>query len=139
MNKITLSFLTLLVVSGLMLSACGLAGDPVKGTSWKLVSYGPAGKQILAVAGIETSLDFGADGRVNGNVGCNSFGGNYEVKNGKIVFTEMLSTMLACQGPQMDQERAVLQVMNGTVSFQLQGNSLVIQAADGVDAITLSK
>jgi heat shock protein HslJ len=46
---------------------------------------------------------------------------------------------MACQGPQMDQERAVLQVMNGTVSFQLQGNSLVIQAADGADAITLSK
>jgi heat shock protein HslJ len=139
MNKFTFSLLAFLIVSGLTLSACGLAGNPVKGTSWKLVSYGPAGKQIPAAAGIETSLDFGTHGRVNGNVGCNSFGGNYEVKNGEIVFTEMLSTMMACQGPQMDQEKAVLQVMNGTVGFQLQGNSLVIQAADGVDAITLSK
>jgi heat shock protein HslJ len=139
MNKIILSIVTLFVVSGVIFSSCGLAGNPLKGTSWKMVSYGPADKQILAVAGIETSLDFGADGRVNGNAGCTSFGGNYEVKNGEIVFSQILSTMMACQGLQMDQERAVLQVMNGTVRFQLQGNSLVIQAADGASAIALSK
>jgi heat shock protein HslJ len=139
MNKIVLSIVTLFVVSGLILSSCGLAGNPLKGTSWKLVSYGPADKQIPAAPGIETNLDLGTDGRVNGNVGCNSFGGNYEVKNGEILFSQMISSMMACQGSQMDQETTVLRVMNGTAHFQLQGNSLVIQAADGASAITLSK
>lgn len=139
MNKLTLSFMTLLLVSGLMLSACAASGDPLKGTSWKLVSYGPAGQLIPAAPGIETNLDFGTDGRVNGNVGCNSFGGVYEVKNGEIVFSQVLSTMMACQGPQMDQETTLLQLMNGTAHFQLQGNSLVIQAVDGASTITLSK
>ena len=122
-----------------MLSACAASGNPVKATSWKLVSYGPASQQIPAVPGIKTNLEFGTDGSVNGNVGCNSFGGNYEVKNGEIVFSQMVSTMMACRGPQKDQETTALKVMNGTAHFQLQGNSLVIQAADGASAITLSK
>ncbi len=106
MNKITRTMLIFLIALGLILSACAGSGASVdlKGTSWKLVSYGPLGNQTPAAAGITTSLDFGNDGTVSGNMGCNSFGGNFELKNGKLVFSQMISTMMACLGPQMAQE-----------------------------------
>ncbi len=44
--------------------------------------------------------------------------------------------MMACQVSQIDQERMTMKVMDGKVRFQLQGNTLVIQAADSVTAIT---
>jgi heat shock protein HslJ len=141
MNKIILFLVTLLAATGLMLTACITQGNSagLAGTSWKLVSYGPVGQQTPAAAGIETSLEFGTDGHVNGNVGCNSFGGNYEIKNGKILFSQMISTMMACQGPQMDQERATLKVLNGTARFQVQGNTLTIVDMNGASAINLSR
>jgi len=141
MNKITRTMLIFLIALGLVLSACGVGGASVelKGSSWKLVSYGPVGNQVPAAAGITTSLDFGKDGTVSGNMGCNSFGGNFELKNGKLVFSQMISTMMACQGPQMAQEDAALKVMNGSVSFQVDGSTLTIYDASGANAITLSK
>ena len=141
MNKITRTMLIFLNALGLILSACAGSGASVdlKGTSWKLVSYGPLGNQTPAAAGITTSLDFGNDGTVSGNMGCNSFGGNFELKNGKLIFSQMISTMMACLGPQMAQEDAALKVMNGTVSFQVYGSTLTIFDASGANAITLSK
>jgi heat shock protein HslJ len=141
MNKISLTGLALLVVSGLILSACAAQGTSASlaGTSWKLVSYGPAGNQTSAAPGIETHLDFSRDGTVSGNLGCNSFSGNYEVKNGNLIFSQMISTMMACQEPQMTQETTALQVMNGTVPFQLTGNSLKIFDVSDVNAIEFTK
>jgi heat shock protein HslJ len=141
MNKITLTILTLFVVSGLILSACASQGASagLAGTSWKLVSYGPSGNQTPAAPGVETNMDFGKDGTVSGNLGCNAFSGNYQVKNGNIVFSQMISTMMACLGPQMTQEGIAFKVMTGTVHFIVAGNTLTIYAASGANAIIFSK
>ena len=141
MNKFTKTILIFSIGLGAILSDCAVNGASVdlKGTSWKLVSYGPVGNQAPAAAGITTSLDFGNDGTVSGNMGCNSFGGNFEVKNGKLVFSQMISTMMACLGPQMAQEDTVLKMMNGAVRFQVEGSTLTIFDASGANAITLSK
>jgi heat shock protein HslJ len=141
MTKITLITLTILVVSGLLLTACASQRIPagLPGTSWKLVSYGPAGNQTPAAAGIDTSLDFGKDETVNGNLGCNSFSGNYQVTNGNIVFTMMISTMMACIRPQMNQEDVGLKIMNGTVRYTVAANKLTLYAAKGDNSITFTK
>jgi heat shock protein HslJ len=141
MKKISLTILALLVTSGLILSACAspASSASLPGTSWKLVSYGPAGNQTPAASGIDTNLDFGTDGTVNGNLGCNSFSGNYQVSNGKITFSMMISTMMACVGPQMTQEDIGLKIMNGKVRYTLADNHLTMVAASGDNAITFSK
>jgi len=141
MKKITWSILTLLIASGCILSACALNGTSagLAGTSWKLVSYGPVGSQIPAAPGVETSVDFCGDGRVSGKLGCNSFSGNYEVKDKRIVFSSMVSTLMACPEPQMKQEITAFQVMTGTVRFQVEGDRLTIYDASGASAITLSR
>jgi putative lipoprotein len=84
-------------------------------------------------------VDFCGDGRVSGKLGCNSFSGNYEVKDKRIVFSSMVSTLMACPEPQMKQEITAFQVMTGTVRFQVEGDRLTIYDASGASAITLSR
>ena len=141
MNKTLLTIAALLVASGLILSACASAGaaGSLAGSSWKLLSYGPSQNPTAAATDTPTNVDFGRDGTVSGNVGCNSFSGKFQVQNGAITFSQMISTMMGCQEPQMTQETIALKVMSGTARFELQGSTLVIYAADGVNAITLSK
>ena len=141
MRKITLIIITLLVALGLVLSACASQTTPadLPGSSWKLVSYGTAANQTPAASGIDTNLDFGKDGTVNGNLGCNSFSGNYKVTNGNIAFSMMISTMMACVGPQMTQEDIGLKIMNGTVRYTVAGNQLTLYASSGDNSITFSK
>ena len=139
MKMISWMVISFLVASGLILSACAANGptDTLAGTFWKLVSYGKAENQTPAAPGIEKSLDFGSDGKVKGNVGCNQFSGNYELKNGKIDFGKLVSTLMACPEPQMTQERMVFQVMAGTASAEIRGNSLTISDASGANSIKL--
>jgi heat shock protein HslJ len=141
MNKKLMAILTLLVFSGLILSACAEHGSSpsLAGSSWKLVSYGAAQNQTAATAGIQTNLDFGTDGNVNGNMGCNTFGGKYEVNNGAILFSQIASTLKACPEPQMTQEGTAFQVMDGSVRFEVEGDTLTIHAADSANAIKLSR
>jgi heat shock protein HslJ len=141
MNKTTFSILALLVISGLILSACAATGGSASlaGSSWSLVSYGPVGGQTPAASGIETHVNFGSEGRVSGSVGCNYFSGDYKVKNDSIVFGQIMSTEMACPEPQMMQENTAFQVMTGTARFQVEGDTLTIYAASGDSAITLSK
>jgi heat shock protein HslJ len=141
MKKISSSCLTLLTALAWILSACAAAGGSASlaGTPWKLVSYGPKGEQIPAVTGVQTNVDFGTDGHVSGNVGCNPFGGSYKVSARKITFSEIFSTEIACQEPRNTQERQVFQVMKGTVRFELLGNSIVIFSTDEASTITLAR
>jgi heat shock protein HslJ len=141
MNKTALTILTLLAVTGLLLSACASQPDPVSlpGSSWKLVSYGPAGNQTPAAAGVATSLVFGTDGQVSGNLGCNSFSGSYEVKDGNLAFGPLASTLMACPDAQMTQEGSAYQVLTGSVRFELTGTALTIHDASGEISLTLSE
>ena len=125
----------------MFLTACTSEETSVglKGTSWRLVSYGPDGKQTPAAADIQTRLDFGKDGQVSGKLGCNDFSGNYVVIGRKVVFASMISSLMACADPLMTQESTAFHVMNGTVRFKIEGITLTIYDASGDSAITLSK
>jgi heat shock protein HslJ len=140
MNKTILLIVTLLTAAVMLLAACSpkAAAPALPGTSWKLVSYGAVGSQTPAAPDVETSLVFGKDGQVSGSLGCNSFSGGYEVKNGKLVFGLLASTLMACPDPQMTQEGTAFQVLTGTVRFEVSGNTLTIYDASGVNALTLS-
>ncbi len=144
MEKIPLTILSILLAAGLILSVCAsqsawTAQSTLGGTSWILVSYGSAENQTPAAAGVPTSLIFAADGRVSGNLGCNGFSGNYKVKDGKLVFGPLASTLMACPELQMTQEGSTFQVLTGTVLFTMTGNTLTIYAAGGAVALTLSR
>lgn len=140
MKKQSLYFLTMLVLAGILLSACS-GGAPASLTgTWKLVSYGSPGNLTPAAADVDTSVVFGEDGTISGNVGCNSFGGDYKVDGDKITFGPISSTLMMCADtPIADQETAALNTLTETVTFVIDADALTITSADGSSVIVLAR
>jgi len=133
------TLVTLLII--FLLSACGgNTSDALVGT-WKLVSYGESANLTHPVPEVDTSITFSEDGSVNGNVGCNSFGGKYKLSGEKIVFSEMFSTEMACEETLMNQESFVLTLFEGETTFiyEESNGTLVILSMDEKWAIALQK
>lgn len=131
MNRLALALLALI----LSLAACGRSPASLTGVTWRLVTYGPAGAQITAAPGVPTSLIFSEDGTVGGSLGCNQFGGDFEASGDQITFGPMISTLMACEEPLMTQESAVLAMLSGTVTYQVDGTRLTLAAEDGSVAV----
>jgi heat shock protein HslJ len=130
------------LIVGLMvlfvLAACsGDASASITG-QWKLVSYGSADKQTPAAPDVDTSIEF-LDGKLSGNVGCNGFGGDYEVKADTLILGPVMSTMMFCEGPVGDQEMGTLAVLKDSAKFVLDGDQLTITSADGNSVIMLAR
>ena len=72
-------------------------------------------------------------------MGCNGFGGDYTVEGDKIVFGQLVSTLMFCEGPVGDQETTTFNVFVGSVPFVIEGNMVTITAADGSAVVVLER
>lgn len=123
----------LILISVLMLTACASQppATPVTGT-WLLVSYGPASDQLSTLPDLNRSLIFDADGKINGNVGCNSFAGTYTLQGDQISFQQGVSTQLACVPDIiMQQEAFTLKILSNNPKFKVDGHSLTLWTDEG--------
>jgi heat shock protein HslJ len=136
MKKNFLALIALVIMVGF--TACSGQSSALIG-DWKLVSYGSKSSPTPVVSDIDTTVTIGADGKVNGNVGCNSFGGDYKTSGEKISFSQIASTMMACADPLMQQESAVFTVFTDKATFSMDGSTLTITSADGNTVVVLSK
>jgi heat shock protein HslJ len=117
----------------MFLSACGAAqAAPLVGGTWKLSAYGPKASLTSAVTGAEATLTFENSGRVTGNGGCNSLGGTYKVNDDQITFSDVVSTLMACDDARMAQEGAVAKVLTGTATYEIKDNTLTLTNGDMV-------
>jgi len=97
--------LLVLFVISLVMAACSAQDSSTSLIgSWKLTAYGPAGSPTPAVEDVEAGLTFNEDGTVSGTSGCNGLGGDYTVEGDQITFGQIISTLMACDSPIMDQE-----------------------------------
>lgn len=73
-------------------------------------------------------LNFNADkGSAGGDTGCNVFGGSYTVKGNKITFTDIFSTMRACEeDDRMSVEREFLGGLRAATRFELEHGRLML-------------
>lgn len=136
MKKIFLPLIALIVVVGF--TACSGQSSAALNGNWKLVSYGSKSDPTSAAPGVDATVTF-ADGKVNGNVGCNSFGGDYKVSGDTIIFSQIVSTMMACADPLMQQESAVFSVFTDKATFTVDGITLTIVSADGNSVVVFAK
>lgn len=128
-------FLITLFIVSIAISACSEQNTAEPGEaligSWKLTSYGAPSSPLPVVENSEAQLTFNDDGTVTGNSGCNGFGGNYTVEGDQVTFSEIVSTLIACDEPLMSQEGVVLQVMADSVTYNVDGNTLTL-TGDGM-------
>ena len=139
MKILKIYLISLFALSGMLLAACsGGTANTVVGT-WRLDSYGTPGNTTPAAPDVDTSITFTEDGKIEGNVGCNGFGGDYTVEGNTITFGPIVSTLMFCEGPVGDQETTTLNVLVETVSYNIEGDIFTITSSDGSAVIVLSR
>ncbi len=103
------------------------------GTSWEVVNFYNGNQAIVGVI-TDTNLtaEFGKDGALSGNGGCNNFSGSYTVDGQKIKIGPLASTMMACSDPEgvMDQEAQYLAALQMAETYQLEGQVLELRRSD---------
>lgn len=109
------------------------------GTSWKLDSIIAGDVASSVPAGVKSTITFGDDGRVAVAPGCNSGGGSYTATEDTLKIGPIATTAMACPPPASDVEASVLGLLQGDVSYSIDGKSLVLtaQKATGSDATAL--
>ena len=118
------------------------ASQDLAGTSWQVIGYNN-GKQAVTsvIAGTEMDIQFGKDGSVSGNSGCNTYNGSYTVNGNQIQFGPMASTRMACGDPAgiMEQEQQYLAALETAATYQIEGNALELRTSDGALAADFNK
>lgn len=104
-------------------------------SQWRLVSFGAPGAETPVIEGSTVTLSFGAGNQVGGSGGCNSYGGQYQVQDGTLSFSQIVSTLMACADEGVTrQEQQYFQALEAAGRFELTGDQLMIwyDAGQGV-------
>jgi heat shock protein HslJ len=99
------------------------------GRTWTLDGM-IAGDAVSSVpAGVTATILFKADGTVDVQFGCNDGGGKYTVDGDTIRITDLATTLMLCEGPNMSVELAMTQVLQSVeLTFEIDANSLTLSA-----------
>jgi heat shock protein HslJ len=109
-----------------LLSACAPSGGELAGTEWRLISLDGNTQIGEAIGGRAITLVF-EDNEAGGSAGCNSYGGNYTSGAGDISFSQLISTLMACEGEGiMEAEQAFLAALNAADRYELSDSGLTI-------------
>jgi len=108
------------------------------GTAWDVLSYNNGKQAVTSVlAGTAITVQFGKDGTVSGNSGCNSYGGSYKVTGKQIEVGPLASTMMYCTEPAglMDQEAQYLAALQTAAVYGVEGTKLELRTSEGALAV----
>ena len=116
-----LGFVTLVLVLGTAaLTACASGSGNLEDTLWRMTVYRNAdGEMVETLPEVKTTTEF-KDGQVGGKAACNTYNGPYEVDGDQISFGLMMSTMMACPPPIMDQEMGYLAALEMAATFDVK-------------------
>ena len=113
----------------------GETGNTPLGT-WMLASYGsPDNPQTVQEPA--PTITFAADG-ISGAGSCNQYSGSFSFEDNTVTFSNIISTLMACEEPIMAQETAffdalqsatTLEVVDGQLRITYNGGVLVFNAA----------
>lgn len=106
--------------------------DPLVNTQWRLTSFDTVDSETPVVASSSPTLDFAEAGRVSGNGGCNSFGGDYEAQDDQLVLRSIVSTLMACTDQLiMEQELRYLEILPTITQYQVTDDRLLLSDESG--------
>ncbi len=112
------------------------------GTSWEVTGYDDGSQAVTSVlAGTTLTANFGEDGTLTGNSGCNDYSGPYKVTGNQIGIGPLSSTKKACSDPVgvMDQESQYLAALENAQVFIVEGNTLELRLVDGTVAAKFTR
>lgn len=87
------------------------------------------GKEVKPKDSSKFTIEFKKDGTFGASTDCNGIGGNYSTKDKKIYFTEMMGTLMYCEGSQEDVFKGILEnaesysfTSKGELRFELKNS-----------------
>jgi heat shock protein HslJ len=104
--------------------------QPLEGTTWVVESLVRDQTASSVPAGLSASLEF-SEGRVAAQTGCNRGAAVASLASDAITFGPMALTRMACPEPAMDLEAFVTGVLQGEVSYTIDGDVLHLLGAGG--------
>jgi heat shock protein HslJ len=103
--------------------------QPLVGPAWTLTGFISGDVASSVPQGISATIGFTPDGTFDMNDGCNSGGGKYVIDGDQIVFSQLITTDMACTGAAGQVEQAVLAVLAaGSVNYAIEAGSLTLMA-----------
>ena len=102
----------------------------LEGTAWQLIRIGSASPLKQKPA----TLSF-KDNSISGTAGCNRFVGRFTQKDDQLsISSELISTMMACPEPWMEQEQKVLTILKVVTRYSIdQQGQLLLYSGDNSD------
>jgi heat shock protein HslJ len=105
----------------------------LQGTNWSLVelagnSVAPMGDQGAGYLRFES----GAERRFGASVGCNGMGGRWNSDGTALGFSEVMSTLMACDEVLMSRERQLTEALAATSTYRVSDDRLELLAGDQV-------
>ncbi len=115
-------------------------GVNLANTKWKLVSYGLPGAETLIIESSAITLEFDDEGLASGTGGCNGYSAQYEALGDQLSFSEVTSTLLACEAEGIDeQEQHYFKSLRASSRFELAEDRLTIWYDDGSGVLNFQK
>jgi heat shock protein HslJ len=100
---------------------------PLTGVRWALTTIFEGDAAMSVPDGVSATLEFSADGNFSLHTGCNQGGGHYELGNGTLIFSDVVTTEMACDGARAQVEAAVLAVIGaGQVGVEIDSSNLTL-------------
>jgi heat shock protein HslJ len=108
---------------------------PLEGTTWTVsgqISGQTASHSLVAAP---ATLTF-ADGVLAVHTGCNTGSAAYELGAGNVTVEPVALTRMACDDATMQQEAAIVTVLDGTVTYEIDAGQLTLR--NGSNGLTLT-
>lgn len=112
------------------------------GSKWSVTSVNNGNQGVVSlISGTEISLNFGTDGKVNGNASCNTYNGAFEATDETLKVGPLATTRRACPTPEgvMAQEQQYLTALQNAATYEISNNSLTIRDASGATQVVATK
>ena len=135
---LTVGSIAAVLVAALAWAAITFAGgQALDGTHWTLTQLN--GQPPVAAEAV-VDLSFQAEGRIGGNGGCNSYGGDYAVSGSRLTVSNLMSTLMACLDDGLNTQESAYWAALGTVaSYDLSGDVLTLKDASGAAVLVFAR
>lgn len=127
MTRRSLVLFTLGVSLATLASCSSENGDPVDGKAFALANV----TGVAALTDAPLRLEF-TDGNVGVSGGCNLIGGAYELDGDTLVIETMMQTEMACEQTRMDQDTAIIELLQSRPTIDVEGSLLTLSSGDRV-------
>lgn len=128
--------------AGNTLVTLGPVSQTLAGSNWDAISYNNGRQAVVSlINGTTITAQFGADGRVTGSAGCNTYFAAYKVSGDSMAIDAPGSTRRACASPDgvMAQEAQFLQSLQLATRFRISGSRLELRDSTGALMAVLAR